>query len=318
MTSSRTMLMRTSVEVMPAPVRRGPPWRPRRAPRRRGRSSSSRSGASGRRRSAPRRPPRGRAMPGKLRLPARKRSTATSSAAMRRPWRAGPAGRPRGRWAAPGSAPRRAASNVMRGCSRRSSRGAGRRAVRDRSGRTGWGCACRGVPAGPSASRRRTRRASGRGSGGGRRRRSVLVGHIVQPVRLDDLQALVHERRRVDGDLGAHRPGRVRQRVRGAWPSAMRSAGQSGTDRPRRSAAVAPRSPGRSPARHCQMAECSESMGRSQASGEAMGSPGSAAATAPREPRPAASRGGRRRPASPCWRWPRPCRPPAPPGPGAG
>jgi hypothetical protein len=34
-----------------------------------------------------------------------------------------------------------------------------------------------------------------------------------QLVRLDDLQALVHERRRVDGDLGAHGPGRVLQRV---------------------------------------------------------------------------------------------------------
>ena len=34
-----------------------------------------------------------------------------------------------------------------------------------------------------------------------------------QLVRLDDLQALVHERRRVDGDLGAHGPRRVLQRV---------------------------------------------------------------------------------------------------------
>ena len=33
-----------------------------------------------------------------------------------------------------------------------------------------------------------------------------------------------------------------------------------------------------SPTRHCQMAECSESMGRSQASGEAIGDAGSAAA----------------------------------------
>ena len=35
-----------------------------------------------------------------------------------------------------------------------------------------------------------------------------------------------------------------------------------------------------SPTRHCQMAECSESMGRSQASGEASGDTGSSAATA--------------------------------------
>ena len=36
-----------------------------------------------------------------------------------------------------------------------------------------------------------------------------VVVDIVQPVRLDDLQALVGEGRRIDGDLGAHRPGRV-------------------------------------------------------------------------------------------------------------
>ena len=36
-----------------------------------------------------------------------------------------------------------------------------------------------------------------------------VVVDIVQPVRLDDLQALVRERRRVDRDLRAHRPGRV-------------------------------------------------------------------------------------------------------------
>ena len=43
-----------------------------------------------------------------------------------------------------------------------------------------------------------------------------VVVDIVQPVRLDDLQALVGERRRVDRDLGAHRPGRVAQRLRRA------------------------------------------------------------------------------------------------------
>ena len=36
-----------------------------------------------------------------------------------------------------------------------------------------------------------------------------VVAHIVQPVGLDDLQALVGERRGVDRDLGSHRPGRV-------------------------------------------------------------------------------------------------------------
>ena len=39
----------------------------------------------------------------------------------------------------------------------------------------------------------------------------VVIADIVQPVRFDDLQALVGERRRVDGDLRAHRPGRVAQ-----------------------------------------------------------------------------------------------------------
>ena len=38
-----------------------------------------------------------------------------------------------------------------------------------------------------------------------------VVVDIVQPVCLDDLQALVGQRRRVDGDLGSHGPGRVPQ-----------------------------------------------------------------------------------------------------------
>ena len=41
-----------------------------------------------------------------------------------------------------------------------------------------------------------------------------VVVDIVQPVCLDDLQPLVGERRRVDRDLGAHRPGRVTQGLR--------------------------------------------------------------------------------------------------------
>ena len=40
-----------------------------------------------------------------------------------------------------------------------------------------------------------------------------VVVDIVQPVRLDDLQALVGERGGVDRDLGAHRPGRVAERL---------------------------------------------------------------------------------------------------------
>ena len=40
-------------------------------------------------------------------------------------------------------------------------------------------------------------------------------GDAEQPVRLDHLEALVHQRRRVDGDLAAHPPGRMAERVVG-------------------------------------------------------------------------------------------------------
>jgi hypothetical protein len=41
-----------------------------------------------------------------------------------------------------------------------------------------------------------------------------LIGdEVEQPTRLDDLQPLVHQRSGVDGDLGAHLPRRVSQRV---------------------------------------------------------------------------------------------------------
>ena len=75
---------------------------------------------------------------------------------------------------------------------------------------------------------------------------------IVQPVRLDDLQALVHERGRVDGDLGAHAPGGMGQRIgRGAPPS--RSAGAV-AERPARcrqdqARDIGPRAPRRGTAR---------------------------------------------------------------------
>jgi hypothetical protein len=41
----------------------------------------------------------------------------------------------------------------------------------------------------------------------------ALVGHAEQVVGLHDLKALVHQRRRVDGDLAAHRPRRVVERL---------------------------------------------------------------------------------------------------------
>ena len=107
----------------------------------------------------------------------------------------------------------------------------------------------------------------------------LLVPDIVEPARLDDLQALVGEGRGVDRDLGAHAPGRVAERLlrrdRGEVP---RPAGR-GTAHRTRSGSADPRAPGCSPARLCQIAECSESIGRSQPSGLASGSAGSTGAS---------------------------------------
>jgi hypothetical protein len=41
----------------------------------------------------------------------------------------------------------------------------------------------------------------------------LLVRETEQEVRFDQLEALVRQGRRVDGDLRAHAPGRVRERV---------------------------------------------------------------------------------------------------------
>jgi hypothetical protein len=40
-----------------------------------------------------------------------------------------------------------------------------------------------------------------------------LVRHVEEEVRLDQLEPFVRQGRRVDGDLGAHAPGRVRESV---------------------------------------------------------------------------------------------------------
>ena len=106
-----------------------------------------------------------------------------------------------------------------------------------------------------------------------------VVVDIVQPVRLDDLQALVRERRRVDRDLGAHRPGRVAQGLLGGDRGELR--GRRVEERParRRQDRAASTPAIGSPTRHCQIAECSESIGRSQASGLASGFSGLVAAT---------------------------------------
>ena len=56
-------------------------------------------------------------------------------------------------------------------------------------------------------------------------------GHVEQPVGLDDLEALVHQRRRVDGDLAAHLPRRMPQRVFGTRSVRALGRATSGTDR---------------------------------------------------------------------------------------
>ena len=59
----------------------------------------------------------------------------------------------------------------------------------------------------------------------------LRVGHVEEPMRLDQLEPLVRERGGVDGDLRAHPPGRMRERLGrcdaaelGARPSAERAA----------------------------------------------------------------------------------------------
>ena len=90
-----------------------------------------------------------------------------------------------------------------------------------------------------------------------------VVRHAEQPVRLDQLEALVRERRGVDRDLRPHRPGRMGERLlRGdaaeirAGPAAERPAGGGQHERRRRVA-------GSRPSRHWWSAECSLSTGSS-------------------------------------------------------
>ena len=145
-----------------------------------------------------------------------------------------------------------------------------------------------------------------------------VVADIVQPVRLDHLQALVGERRGIDRDLGAHRPGRVAEGLRRASPSTSSSAGASRNGPPdavrtRRAIAATARRPGtaRSPSARSRS-------GRSQASGLASGSAGRRRGPLRGRARAqaSASRGGRRRRASPCSPSRRPCPPAARRAPG--
>ena len=155
-----------------------------------------------------------RGMPVKSSVPSRKRATATSSAAMS-------AADARGPW--------RPASRAMRSAGNRLSSGA-RKSSRPMAARSG--------AAAGDGWRRRVRQgvldreshvggtqlglegAVAEADGGVDDALRVdddldgVVADIVQPVCLDDLQALVRERRGIDGDLGAHAPGRVPEGLR--------------------------------------------------------------------------------------------------------
>ena len=85
----------------------------------------------------------------------------------------------------------------------------------------------------------------------------------VQPHGLDDLQALVHQCRTVDGDFFAHLPVWVLQRVPACvtWAAAAPGSCRRTARRSRSGSGgvISPRS--RQPMRHWKMAECSESTG---------------------------------------------------------
>ena len=189
----------------------------------------------------PRRPPprAGAGCSAKSSVPSRNRATATSSAAMS---------------AAVARGPARPASRAMRSAGKRASSGA-RKSSRPAATRSGGGG--------------RRRAAVGIGQGVLDRKSHVggaqlglqgavdepdgrvddalrvddhldrVVADIVQPVRLDDLQALVGERRRVDRDLGAHRPGRVAERLLRGDRGERLGRPRRGTARPTRSGSSA-------------------------------------------------------------------------------
>ena len=187
---------------------RGRPHRGRPAPRDPARRS--------RRDRIDRRPPRGgRGIPVKPSVPSRNRATATSSAAIS---------------AAEARGPRRPASRAIRRAGNRV--GIGRPEVESR-GREQVGRRSRRGQAAGIGQRVLDRQSHVRGAQlglqgavpepDGRVNDALrvdddldgVVADIVQPVRLDDLQALVGERRGVDRDLRPHRPGRMLERLLG-------------------------------------------------------------------------------------------------------
>ena len=120
--------------------------------------------------------------------------------------------------------------------------------------------------AGPPPPRRRTPPSSGRSTGGGRPLDAV-VGDAEQLVGLDDLEALVHQRGGVDGDLRAHRPGRMGQGLVDADRGQL--VGRPAPERPARGGEQQPGHvvaavPAR---RHWWTAQCSESTGTISAPG---------------------------------------------------
>ena len=192
----------------------------------------------------------------------------------------------------PGSAARRAARSSAAQSPTRSSRlvGAAMRAgpcqARRRSG-----CAYRDWPAAPASSRRDMRPARGRSTAGCTTTSSWCGLHREQVVGLDQLEALVHQGRRVDGDLAPHGPVGMAQ-APAAGVACASSLEAPGAERPARcrehdaldgGGIGSRRSPGR-------RAECSESTGTSSV-------PASRTAFMKISPG--------RAPGTPCWRAPR-------------
>ena len=256
--------------------------------------------------------PRPRAVagcPSKSRVPSRNRATATSSAAMSAAEARGPA--------MPASRAMRRAGNRSRSGARKSSRPAAMRSggAAGDGRRSGWvraywmGSRISGVPSWAF------REPSTEADGGVHDALRVdhhldrVVVDIVQPVRLDDLQALVGEGRRVDGDLGAHRPRRVTEGLRrgsrghhlrvGVEERAARRGQDQGGDVGH---AIRRRGTARWPSARSRWVAA-------RPGGWRYGSrAGHRRRWLPPVPEPAASPDGHPRRASPCWPSPRPCR----------
>jgi hypothetical protein len=215
-------------------------------------------------------------------VPSRNRVTATIVGRDQgRPTRADPAGRPRARSAAPGNrGPRRRAEveaaggdHVGRRGRRRPAVGIGQRVLDRKSHVRGAQLGLEGAVHEPDGGVDDALRVDDH--------LDRVVVDIVQPVGLDDLQALVGERCGVDRDLGAHRPGRVAERLgRVTAASCPASESRNGPARCGQASGSRPRSSIRQRG-HCQIAECSESIGRARQAGWRRVT-GAVAATGPR------------------------------------